>query len=63
MSITQINAPSEEPRKGPNEKALQGDSAFEVQWTPTKDLPDASLFALNFTQRALEVLYGSRDLA
>jgi hypothetical protein len=63
MSITQISAPSEEPRKGSNKKALQGDSAFEVQWTPTKDLPDASLFALNFTQRALEVLHGSRDLA
>jgi hypothetical protein len=63
MSITQISNPSEEPRDGKKRAKPQGDKAFETQWSPTNDLPDASLFALNFTQRALEVLYGSRDLA
>lgn len=63
MSITSISNPSEEPRKGKKRAQPHGDKAFETQWSPTKDLPDASLFALNFTQRALEVLYGSRDLS
>ena len=59
MSITQISNPSEEPRKGKKRATPKGDEAFEIQWSPTKDLPDASLFALNFTQRALEVLHVS----
>ena len=63
MSITQISNPSEEPRKGKKRATPKGDDAFEIQWSPTRDLPDASLFALNFTQRALEVFHGSRDLA
>ena len=63
MSVTEISSPSEEPRKRKKRATPQGDNAFDAQWSHTKDLPDASLFALNFTQRALEVLYGSRDLA
>ena len=63
MVTTQISSPSEEPRQGKKRTPSRGDEAFETRWTPTNELPDASLFALNFTQRALEVLYGSRDLA
>ena len=64
MSVTKISNPSEEPRKGHSKRARSGsDAAFEYQWSTTRELPDASLFALNFTQRALEVLYGARDLA
>jgi hypothetical protein len=63
MSITQISTPSEEPQQGKKRSSPQSDKAFETQWSSTLELPDASLFALNFTQRALEVLYGSRDLA
>ena len=63
MSITQISTPSEEPQQGKKRSSPQSDKAFETQWSSTLELPDASLFALNFTQRALEVIYGSRDLA
>ncbi len=63
MSITQLSTPSEEPQQGKKRSSPKSDKAFETQWSSTLELPDASLFALNFTQRALEVLYGSRDLA
>lgn len=63
MSTTQISNPSEEPRQGKKRSTPQGADSFEPQRNSTIELPDPSLFALNFTQRALEVLYGSRDLA
>ena len=63
MSTTTLSTPSEEPRRGKNWASAQGQEFFEPQASSTKDLPDPSLFALNFTQRALEVLYGSRDLS
>lgn len=63
MSTTQISDPSEEPRRRKKRSSPRGDKAFETQWSSMIELPDASVFALNFTQRALEVLYGSRDLA
>jgi hypothetical protein len=47
-----------------NEKfrVISENERFAPQFTPTSQLPDPGIFALNLTRRAIEVISGSRDL-
>ena len=62
MSKKTAAHPGEEPNDNRPFPSVTASEQFGPQWSSTHDLPDPTAFALNFTQRALEVLQGSRDI-
>jgi hypothetical protein len=63
MSSKNMTSPSDE-SDGPKKfTTIIANEEFDPQHTPSRFLPDPSVFSLNVTHRALEVLAGSRDLS
>jgi hypothetical protein len=55
--------PEEEPVEPPKFRAIGSNEQFGPQFARRKDLPNPEVFLRNLTQRAVEVLAGSRDLS
>lgn len=63
MSTTIISPSAEEPDIPGTINRVSAYEQFGSQWTPTADLPDPHTLVMNFTLRALKILYGARDTA
>jgi len=53
----------EEPEVQPKFRSISAEEQFGPQLSTRQELPDPVIFLSNLTQRAVEVLAGSRDLA
>jgi|AntAceMinimDraft_1070359.scaffolds.fasta_scaffold31273_2 hypothetical protein len=63
MSRTTTSPSEEEPEIPGTFNRISASEQFGPQWTRTLALPNPQIFVKNFTLRALEILYGSRELA
>jgi hypothetical protein len=63
MSRTATATPADDFEGKEKFKVVTDGERFDRQFTPTRDLPDPGIFALNLTRRAIEVISGTRDLS
>ena len=62
MSKKTLSPEGDEPDNRRSSSSVNANEEFGPQSTPTHELPSPRAFALNVTHRALEVIYGSRDI-
>lgn len=63
MSRITTTGPADDSEGGEKFRVISERERFEPQLTPSSQLPDPRVFAMNLTRRTIEVLSGSRDLA
>jgi len=63
MLKTTTASPAEEPGDIRKFRAISAQEKFEPQISHRTELPDPEVFLRNLTQRAVEILAGSRDLS
>ena len=62
MSKKTLSPEGDEPHNRRSFSSVNANEEFGPEATPTHALPNARIFALNVTHRALEVIHGSRDV-
>lgn len=63
MSRTALANPADDSEGHERFRVISESERFGPQFTPSSQLPDPAVFAMNLTRRAIEVVSGSRDLA